>query len=90
MDKEKSAVQKEMFDYIRDNEIYYIADLWNYAEKERADDWFPVLRSRQTYKSMKILLESRRRVARKDKKVVPPPKNSWHKDISEEGENING
>lgn len=76
MDKEMLSIQSEMMDYIKNNDIYYIADLWDYAEKEHGDDWFPVLRNRKTYSFMKIYFESKRRVARKAKKTVPPPKNS--------------
>ena len=90
MRRKNLDIEIEMLDYIKDNEIYYIADFWDYAEKERADDWFPVLRSRETYKFMKFYFNELRGAARRAKKKVPPPKNSWHKDIPEEGENENG
>ena len=75
-DKEKVDIFYEMIGYVEENDIYYIADLWEYTEKERPDDWFPVLHSRDTYRAMKLYLESNRREARGEKKTIPPPKNS--------------
>jgi len=79
-DEEKliQKIQLEIFDYIKNNDIYYIADLWYYAEHERQEDWFPVLRKRNFYRAMKIYFESLRRVMRREKKKVPPPKHSIH------------
>ena len=78
MSKEELDTRLEMIGYIRENEVYYIADLWAFAEKERADDWFSALRNRKTYKFMKLYLSEFRASARRMKKTMPAPKNSWH------------
>ena len=85
MDREISALRREIFRYVEDNDIYYIADLWDYAEKERADDWFPEFRKKKIYSFFKFYLKERRGAARRAKKIIPAPKNSWHKDMPEEG-----
>jgi len=74
-DREKTLIANEMLDYVEKNDIFYIADLWYYAENERSEDWFPVLRDKNIYRFMKCYLESYRRTAYRDKKVVPPPKH---------------
>ena len=50
----------EMIDYVRAKKIRYISGLWVYAEKERADDWFVVLRKKKYYRAMKLYINSRR------------------------------
>jgi len=50
----------EMAEYVRDKKIRYISGLWVYAEKERADDWFVVLRKKKYYRVLKLLINSRR------------------------------
>jgi len=74
-------IQREMLDYIKSHKIYYIADLWVYAEKERAYNWFVVLRNRKTYKFMKFYLSELRGATRRAKKKVPPPKHSWYDEL---------
>ena len=73
-------LQAEMLDYITNNDIYYIADLWDYAENERYDDWLPILRKRKVYRFFKVYFYELRGAMRRTKKTVPPPKNSWHRD----------
>ena len=72
--KKDDMIADEMEDYIQDNDIYYICDLWHQAETKRSEDWFPVLRNRKMYYHFKVLLESRRRIQRSKGLKVPPPK----------------
>ena len=77
-DKDKYSIIGEMMDYINNNDMYYIVDLWDYAKKEHADDWLPILKNRQANTVLKLYLSSYRDSVRKDKGRVPPPANSWH------------
>jgi len=85
MNNEQYEIFQEILDYVSDNEVYYIADLWDYAEKEHPDDWFVELRKGRNgkiYKLLKIYLQSFREDMRRKGKKVPPPKNSWHKEVT--------
>ena len=51
-------IMREMTCYVRNEKIRYISGLWVYAEKERADDWFVVLRKKKYYRVMKLYINS--------------------------------
>ena len=80
-DQETLQIQNEIIDYVEEHDIFYIADLWHYAENERAEDWFPVLRNKQFYCAMKTYLESSRRVAHREKRPVPPPQHRMNDEL---------
>ena len=70
----------EMLKYIDDNNIFYICDLWHYAETERSIDWFPILQQRKTYYCMKTILKEKRERQRRKRLKVPSPQHGFWED----------
>ncbi|MCL2357273.1 MAG: hypothetical protein FWC70_08985 [Defluviitaleaceae bacterium] len=77
-DFDENMIISQMMEWTEENAIFYIADLWAYAEKERENDWFVVLKNRNSYLIFREHFKEKRATARRKRIQVPPPANSWH------------